>query len=218
MAWRPSYVGFTLAVLFVHCALVAADGLGCNTWQVGLKEDMGFIFQEDLALTQFLTGNLSKYCTSYVPLWKIPKSVYELPTAALQPSTYTWDCAVRDSTINKQLSSLFPMTIHARGCGQARDKHFEGNPPPNAACSAVLASSDNVHSLKITLYGERHLIPGYVNTHAWVWFCDLQASVSPVPLDEGDTLKITYIINHATQNSLSVAMLLACALVAAFLH
>ena len=121
----------------------------------------------------------------------------ELPFADFEPRTYTWTCKVRDSRINHRLSSLFPLNVYTRGCGQALNEHFEyTDKPPPALCQAGLRSSDNVFNIKISLFGEKvHILEGPRPPHSWVWACDVQVQSSSVPLETGDTFVLDIVAN-----------------------
>lgn len=127
----------------------------------------------------------------------------ELPFWYNNPRTYTWTCKVRSSEINHRLSSLFPLDVYARGCGQALNEHFEyTDKPPPAKCSAGLRNSDNVFNIKISLFGEKvGILEGPRPTHSWVWFCDVQVKSSSVPLESGDTFVLDIVANPGTSTA-----------------
>lgn len=177
--------------------MVSAHGLGCEGFQITLTEDMGFIFEKGIGIKDFFTRNISEYCTEFVAPGTVPEFNMELPYHANQPRTYTWTCRVRDSRINHRLSSLFPLTVFARGCGQALNEHFEyTDKPPPAQCGATLRNSDNVFNIKISLFGEKvHILEGPRPPHSWVWFCDVQIRSSSVPLESGDVFVLDIVAN-----------------------
>lgn len=179
-----------IAINLLTAPSCGADGLGCEGYQIYLRDDPGFIFEKSIGLHDFLTVNISEYCTEFTYPGSVPEENMELPPWWKEPRTYIWTCKVRDASINTRLSSLFPLEVKVRGCGQGENRHFEFNPPPPASCVSQLSTSDNVYHITIQIFGERIKQERLEWPHSWVWFCDVHNQASSIPLERGDTFTL----------------------------